>query len=69
MTPPRQPACMGGWCRIRDRCGHYNASDRTRPIERLCEPNQDGEAVQLVRWKKAGEWQSEMDPRAAGAAA
>ena len=43
------PPCMGGWCSLRDRCLHYTAADRLRPIERLCEPGQDGEAT-LYAW-------------------
>jgi hypothetical protein len=34
------PACMGGWCAVRDRCTYYQAQDRRYPIERLCEPKQ-----------------------------
>ena len=34
--------CMGGWCRLRDHCAHYQAEDRAEPAERLCVPGQDG---------------------------
>ena len=30
-------SCMGGWCSIRERCGHYRPGDRmAEPIERMC---------------------------------
>lgn len=35
-------ACMGGWCRIRERCEHYHAADRRRPVERMCDTGRDG---------------------------
>jgi hypothetical protein len=35
-------ACMGGFCRIRESCGHYNAYNRQYPAERLCVPERDG---------------------------
>lgn len=31
-------ACMGGWCLVRESCGHYRSADSRQPIERLCEP-------------------------------
>lgn len=37
-----EKACMGGWCRIRERCQHYGARDGAEPAERLCEPGRDG---------------------------
>lgn len=30
------PACMGGWCRLRDRCARHLQADRREPAERLC---------------------------------
>lgn len=36
------PACMGGWCRRREDCARYHAQNREAPVERLCEPGQDG---------------------------
>lgn len=34
------PACMGGFCSVRENCQHYTANwpARGRPVERLCEP-------------------------------
>ena len=33
-------SCMGGWaCERRNRCAHHVTEDRSRPVERLCEPN------------------------------
>ena len=40
------PACMGGFCRKRDRCAHYHADDRREPAERLCMPGADGVGMQ-----------------------
>lgn len=32
-------SCMGGWCAVRDRCGHYRPGDRmAEPVERMCDP-------------------------------
>lgn len=58
MTDPDRPmACMGGWCRIRERCPHYGI-ESDEPAERLCKPGRDGEAsdfpVQITF--PAGEW-------------
>lgn len=33
---------MGGWCRIREICPHYNAGGVEEPEERLCVPDHDG---------------------------
>jgi len=34
-------SCMGGgWCGKRDQCARHLANDRSRPVERLCEPGQ-----------------------------
>lgn len=35
-------ACMGGWCRIRETCALYLATDAHRVLERACEPGADG---------------------------
>lgn len=32
---------MGGWCRSREKCGAYGATDRERIVERACPPGQD----------------------------
>lgn len=29
-------ACMGGWCQVRESCGHYRAVNRSEPAENLC---------------------------------
>ena len=35
-------SCMGGWCRMRDRCGLYApGSHDADPAERLCRPGKD----------------------------
>lgn len=38
------PACMGGWCRVREHCCHYQAHGRTELSERLCLPGSDGDS-------------------------
>lgn len=44
------PACMGGWCALRDQCPAYHAELRGQPYERLCRTNQDGKSdvIQLA---------------------
>lgn len=34
------PACMGGWCQLRDSCARHHAPNRAEPAERLCSPKQ-----------------------------
>ena len=43
MTAHALRQCMGGWCRLRDRCAHYAAelTPGLEPSERLCEPGHD----------------------------
>lgn len=47
------PACMGGWCALRDQCPAYHAEFRGQPSERLCRTGQDGKSdvveLQFVR--------------------
>lgn len=31
-------SCLGGWCLRRTDCARHLANDRSRPVERLCEP-------------------------------
>ena len=31
------PACLGGWCAVRDRCERHITDDREIVAERLCE--------------------------------
>lgn len=33
-------ACMGGWCRHREKCAHYHSASRVI-TERLCPPDHD----------------------------
>ena len=48
MTKPLQQ-CAGGWCTVRDKCAHYWAPEQRHvpPAERLCMPQQDGEAMTM----------------------
>lgn len=52
-------ACLGGWCRKRDRCVNYNAPDKRWPAERLCVPGRDGVGLDVpVRWHMpVGAWE------------
>jgi hypothetical protein len=45
-------SCMGGWCKLRDKCARHHAVDRRRPVERLCErgEEQPEPLVMPVRW-------------------
>lgn len=58
------PACMGGWCALRDHCNHYHADHRSEPSERLCVPGHDGFSditpVRITRPRK--DW-DRPDPR------
>lgn len=46
-------ACMGGWCRSRERCAHY-VSDSKVISERLCGDNEEPEPVRhLLRGVQA----------------
>lgn len=58
-------ACMGGWCHLRDHCGHYHAENRANPAERLCLPGQDGvsDVVFMRITKPAGAWESALPTR------
>lgn len=57
--PHKLPACMGGWCKMREACTRYHANTAGEPVERLCEPGQDGVIdgypIRLVR--AAGTWE------------
>ena len=53
-------ACMGGWCRIRNKCPHYTDAARgPEDAERLCIQGHDGcGAEQPVRIHRAvGSWE------------
>ncbi len=40
---PQPAQCMGGWCRVRERCMHYSAfpKGQREPAERLCPKGSD----------------------------
>ena len=55
------PACMGGWCKVRDRCAQHLLADRSTVAERLCPK---GEArVVPVSW---GESTADINPPTKG---
>ena len=53
------PACLGGWCKQRETCEHYQATHRTTYVERLCDMGHDGEMTerQIVVHRPAGDWE------------
>ena len=53
------PACMGGWCTVRDRCERHVTDDREIVAERLCERGEEGN-YRLISIKHVGAW--ERDP-------
>jgi hypothetical protein len=59
VLPMRLPACMGGWCELRDDCTRYHAKTGADPVERLCNPGRDGMIdgypVRIVR--PVGTWE------------
>jgi hypothetical protein len=58
------PACMGGWCALRDDCPRYHAQSGEEPSERLCEPGRDGvSATYPVRiQRRVGSWERTSVP-------
>ena len=42
-----QPACMGGWCAVRESCGHYYRDTVLYPSERLCDADRRDAYVPL----------------------
>lgn len=43
-------ACMGGWCRQREKCAHYTAPSRVIS-ERLCDKaKEEPEYVKAIEW-------------------
>lgn len=64
LVSPGLPACMGGWCTIREACPRYGAQTGVDPVERLCEQNRDGTIngypVRVVR--PAGSWERRLVP-------
>ena len=55
-------ACMGGFCRKREYCSHYHASERQERRDRLCIPGADGVGadVQVVIRMPVGAWERNM---------
>ena len=49
-------ACMGGWCRKRDKCALYVAQSPAI-LERLCEPGQLDSFEPLKVLRGVGEWE------------
>lgn len=47
------PACMGGWCTLRERCHHYVLpASSVDPADRLCQRGQRDQFVPLL-WDAA----------------
>lgn len=58
-------ACMGGWCRQRERCARYVSGASTHPVDRLCERgSEQPEPLRTGRrfkgWIATAEQQSEV---------
>ena len=60
---------MGGWCRIRELCPHYNATDTSEPEDRLCMPGLDGKGrdfpIRITRMAGSWGWEGSKRPLAA----
>lgn len=58
------PACMGGWCRIRDACPRYHANSVVEPAERLCDAGKDGclSGYPVIVRRPVGSWERPMVP-------
>jgi hypothetical protein len=55
----RVQACLGGWCRERERCAHYVEADRyDEPAERLCP--RDTTIPMLIKREKPAEPAEEL---------
>jgi len=48
-------SCMGGWCRNRDKCKHYEPKGVA--IERLCETGDDDAYEPLIFTRAPGSWE------------
>lgn len=48
MTDNNVNPCMGGWCRLRDKCPNYRSDSIAKPAERLCPKGADGVVPELV---------------------
>lgn len=44
------PACMGGWCHVRDRCALHLQADRREPAERVCGHGRSDAFTPIVAW-------------------
>jgi hypothetical protein len=52
-NPAARLSCMGGWCKLRDKCARHHAIDRRRPVDRLCETGEERpEALVMPIWGK-----------------
>ena len=51
-------SCMGGWCRNRDKCKHYEPKGVA--IERLCETGDDDAYEPLIFSRAPGSWEAPM---------
>jgi hypothetical protein len=57
-----KPSCLGGWCKVRDRCGDHLRDDREEVCERICAPGKENpspidriDVVQLATFKPKAE--------------
>lgn len=55
------PACMGGFCKVRDRCERHNTDKRDVIAERLCSVGDEG-SYRLISIRKVGDWERTIAP-------
>ena len=46
------PACMGGWCPVRDRCERHITEDRREVSERLCPKDEHQINGPMPKWMR-----------------
>lgn len=62
--PSKLPACMGGWCLVRENCQRYSACTGADPVERLCQPGLDGvlKGYAVCLYRPAVTWERAHSP-------
>jgi hypothetical protein len=60
-TAETMPACLGGWCRVRDRCERHITDHREHVVERLCDRGDEGQ-YRLISIRSVGDWERPMLP-------
>lgn len=55
------PACMGGFCHVRNRCERHTTDKREHVAERLCARGEEG-AYRLISFRPIGDWERTVAP-------